>query len=103
MNEMQVTEQDVESLARKLADFTLSLSPGERIAFEIVEQQLVAMSGSEEPEVSGYSFSTYAHLADAHRRELLLRARGQLGEGNRAGFWESLLAALSGTPKERGR
>ena len=44
MSEVQITDEDVRSLAEKLASFCEQLAPGERAAFEYVEQYLAVVA-----------------------------------------------------------
>ena len=95
--DMRVSDQDIESLARKLAEFTSSLSPGERIAFETIEQQFVSEVNADEMDVSAFEFTSLDTMgADARRDELLRQARSQRAPANREGFWQAVLTALSG-------
>lgn len=52
--DIEVTASDIEGLAAKLSDFIDTLTPGERIAFQIVEWYLAMHALEEEREVSGY-------------------------------------------------
>lgn len=97
MIDTRVSDQDIESLARKLAEFTESLSPGERMAFEVIEQHLVAEVNADEMDVSGFEFTGLDTMgADAHREDLLRQGQVQRAPENRAGFWQSILSTLSG-------
>lgn len=95
--DMRVSDQDIESLARKLAEFTESLSPGERMAFEVIEQHLLSEAGADEMDVSGFELTNLDTMgADAHRQDLLRQAHTQRAPEDREGFWQSILSALSG-------
>lgn len=95
--ERRVSDQDIESLARKLAEFTASLSPGERMAFEVIEQHLMSEVNSDELDVTGFEFTGLDTMgADAHRDELLRQAGHRRSSDNREGFWQSILSALTG-------
>jgi hypothetical protein len=99
----RVSDQDIESLARKLAEFTESLSPGERMAFEVIEQHLIAEVNADEMDVSGFSFSGLDTMgADAHREDLVRQARpGGRAPESGPGFWKSIITALSGASDQR--
>ena len=102
MIDRRVTDQDIESLARKLAEFTESLTPGERIAFELIEQHLVMEVNADEMDVSGFEFTSLDTLgADAHREELLRQARQTRAPEARKGAWQTILSALSGGDDQR--
>ena len=93
----RVSDQDIESLARKLAEFTESLSPGERMAFEMIEQQFVSEVNADEMDVTAFEFTGLDTMgADAHREDLLREARTRRAPANRAGFWQSVLSTLTG-------
>lgn len=97
MIDRRVTDQDIESLARKLAEFTESLTPGERLAFELIEQHLVTEVNADEMDVSGFEFTTLDTMrADAHREELLRQARSTRAPEQREGVWQAILSALTG-------
>lgn len=90
-----VSDQDIESLARKLAEFTESLTPGERMAFELIEQHLVAEVNADEMDVSG--FTTIGTMsADAHRGEPPRQTRSSGAPERREGGWQTILSALTG-------
>jgi|GEM_PF-6068914 len=98
----RVSDQDIESLARKLAEFTESLSPGERMAFEVIEQHLIAEVNADDMDVSGFSFTTLETMgADAHRQDLLRQAGQERTGDDRQGFWQSILTALGGSDDHR--
>ena len=98
----RVSDQDIESLARKLAEFTESLSPGERMAFEVIEQHLIAEVNADEMDVSGFSFTGLDTMgADAHREDLLRQARPERAPESRQGLWQSVITALSGASDQR--
>jgi hypothetical protein len=98
----RVSDQDIESLARKLAEFTESLTPGERLAFELIEQQFVTEVNADEMDVSGFEFTGLDTMgADAHREDLLRQVRAQRAPQNREGFWQSVLSALTGGDDKR--
>lgn len=100
----RVTDQDIESLARKLAEFTESLTPGERMAFEVIEQHLIMEVNSDDMDVSGFSFTGLDTMgADAHRQDLLRQAAPRASE-DRQGFWQTILTAFgSSDDRRRGR
>lgn len=93
----RVTDQDIESLARKLAEFTESLTPGERLAFELIEQHLVTEVNADEMDVSGFEYTSL----DAQRDELPREVRTRRAPANRTGFWQSVLSTLSGGDQPR--
>jgi hypothetical protein len=100
----RVSDQDIESLARKLAEFTESLSPGERMAFEVIEQHLIAEVNADEMDVSGFSFSGLDTMgADAHREDLLRQVQARQGRAPESGqgFWQSIITVLSGASDQR--
>ncbi|MGH9174063.1 MAG: hypothetical protein ACRD1H_06880 [Vicinamibacterales bacterium] len=102
--DMRVSDQDIESLARKLAEFTQALSPGERLAFELIEQQMVSLVNAEEMDVTGFEQTDLDTMgADAHREELLRQGQTRRAPRNREGFWQAVLASLTGDDKRRGR
>lgn len=102
MVDRRVSDQDIESLARKLAEFTESLTPGERMAFEVIEQHLVAEVNADEMDVSGFEFNGLDTMgADAHRDDLLRQARPRRTSEESTGFWQSILSALSGGEGQR--
>lgn len=93
----RVSDQDIESLARKLAEFTESLTPGERLAFELIEQHLVTEVNADEMDVSGFEFTTIDTMgAEAHREELLRQAGAKRAPEHREGVWQTILSALTG-------
>ncbi len=67
-------ESDVQSVAIKLAEFSKTLTPGERLA--LMEQLKQAPP---DEDVQGYQYNYYLHekLAEAHRAELLREAEQQ--------------------------
>jgi hypothetical protein len=98
----RVSDQDIESLARKLAEFTESLSPGERMAFEVIEQHLIIQIDADEMDVSGFEFTGLDTMgADAHREELLRQARPSRAAQSGEGFWKTILSALGGGDDRR--
>ena len=102
MIDRRISDQDIESLARKLAEFTESLSPGERMAFEVIEQHLIIEVNADEMDVSGFELTDLDTMsADAHREDLLRQVRVQRVPENREGFWKSVLSALSGGDDRR--
>lgn len=102
MIDRRVSDQDIESLARKLAEFTESLSPGERMAFEVIEQHLMTEISADELDVSGFEFTGLDTMgADAHREELLRQGQTRRAPETREGFWKSILTSLSGGEHKR--
>ena len=102
MIDRRVSDQDIESLARKLAEFTESLSPGERMAFEVIEQHLITEVNADEMDVSGFAFTGLDTMgADAHRADLLRQAGSGRVPESRDGFWQSIITALSGASDQR--
>ena len=100
----RVSDQDIESLAHKLAEFTRSLSPGERMAFELIEQQMVSLVNAEEMDVTGFEFGDLDTMAaDAHREELLRQGQKPRAPRTREGFWKAVLSTLTGDDKRQGR
>lgn len=101
----RVSDQDIDSLARKLAEFTESLTAGERLAFEVIEQHLASEITADEMDVSGFEFTGLDTMgADAHRQDLLREARPGRATETGDGFWKSILSALGGTDdRRRGR
>ncbi len=104
MSDTRVSDQDIESLARKLAEFTEGLSAGERMAFEMIEQHLVSEMDADEMDVSGFGFTGLDTMgADDHREDLLRQAGPRRAPENREGIWQSILSTLSGDGQRRGR
>ncbi|MDQ3547697.1 MAG: hypothetical protein M3439_02660 [Chloroflexota bacterium] len=102
MIDTRVSDQDIESLARKLAEFTESLSAGERMAFDMIEQHLVSEANADEMDVSGFGFSGLDTMgADAHREDLLRQADPRRAPENRAGIWQSILSSLTSGGDQR--
>jgi hypothetical protein len=101
----RVTDQDIESLARKLAEFTESLTPGERMAFEVIEQHLITEVNADDMDVTGFSFTGLDTMgADAHREDLLRQAAPTRASEDRQGFWQTILTAFgSSDDRRRGR
>lgn len=93
-----ITEQDIESLALKLAQFTRELTTAERAAFELVEQRLVdVVTSRETADVLGYDFgSVDTMLADARRADLLRSARADTKRtGDNGSLWQTLLELIA--------
>ena len=102
MIDTRVSDQDIESLARKLAEFTESLSPGERMAFEVIEQHLFSEVNADEMDVSGFAFTGLDTMgADAHREDLLRQSSPGRAPESREGFWKSIITALGGAHDRR--
>lgn len=100
MTQVQITDQDIESLANKLAAFTKTLSPGELAAFELVEAQLAAATGASEPDVQGFDFGRLDMMgADAHRQEMLRSSRVAQHTGGRAAVWQSVIGSFTGAKR----
>jgi hypothetical protein len=109
MNHSPINEQDVRSLADKLAAFSQTLSSGELAAFEMIEQHVVTSTEAVDPDVLGYYMSQNdITLADMHRQEMLAeaaqrrpsRSNAQASgatapERSRSGLWQSLMLALT--------
>jgi hypothetical protein len=106
-NQIRITNDDVESLAQKLAAFTRTLSPGELAAFEVVQDQLAASVNADEPDVHAYAFGRADVAAgDAYRDDLLRESRAPVQSvdrnADRAAVWTSMIAAIvSGERGER--
>ena|SRR5688572_6238141 len=107
MTDVRVTEQDVQSLAQKLAEFTRTLSPGELAAFELLEEQMLMAFTSDEPDVQAFDFGRLDMLGgDARREELLrdaTRARAPRETGDRAGFWRTVIGSVALTRRAEQR
>lgn len=69
-----ITEQDITSLAQKLATLVEALTPGERAAFEIFETEVTTTLATRGSDVQGYTMTT-----------------------TRAGTWRTLLTTVTGT------
>ncbi len=108
MDNTQISHQDVEALASKLAGFTQSLSPGERAAFEMLEAQLAEYALGDDEDVQGYTFNPqlldiaaqrqneYRAAAAAERqRRSVQAADGGDTATQRAGFWRTVLGSLA--------
>jgi hypothetical protein len=95
MTDVHVSEQDVQSLAEKLAAFTRTLSPGELAAFELLEEQLLLAFVTDEPDVQAFEFGPLdAMAADARRTDLLRQAQARTDDG-RVRAWSSLLETVT--------
>jgi hypothetical protein len=95
MSEVRITDQDVQSLAEKLAAFTRTLSPGELAAFELLEEQLLATTESDGADVQGFHFGSLDALGADERRQDMLREARQSVHAGRGSLWQALLSSLS--------
>ena len=98
MNDHEISEADVNSLASKLADFCDSLAPGERAAFEYVEQYLAAVASDDATDIESYVFivedETAGDLGVASFEESTASAAATLAQDDRATLWRTVLGNL---------
>ena len=100
VSDIEITEDDVRSLAEKLATFCQALKPGERAAFESVEQYLAAVAGEDAAEIQGYVYV----VEDETTGAVGVTAVEETGATtpttaptDRATLWRTVLTNLTGT------
>jgi len=100
VSDIEITEDDVRSLSEKLATFCQSLQPGERAAFESVEQYLAAVAGEDAAEIQGYVYV----VEDETTGAVGVTAVEETGATtptatptDRATLWRTVLTNLTGT------
>lgn len=97
MSDVQISDDDVRSLAEKLASFCDQLEPGERAAFEYVEQYLAAVADGD-ADIEGYLFvvedETTGALGVAAVEET--SATDTSTTTDRATLWRTVLTNLTG-------
>ena len=67
-NPAEVTAAEVESLAVKLSDFIDTLTPGERVAFQVVEWYLAMTTLEEEHDVVGFQATDTTTMTTDHQQ-----------------------------------
>ena len=78
---LEVTADDIQTLAIKLSQFIDTLTPGERAAFQVVEWYLAISALEDEHEVAGYLAPSLDSLTPA-------------GASERENLWLSLTSSL---------
>lgn len=97
MSDVQITDEDVRSLAEKLASFCDQLAPGERAAFEYVEQYLAVVADGD-ADIEGYLFVVEDETTGALGVAAVEETGGPAttASTDRATLWQTVLTNLTG-------
>lgn len=87
MNATTITEQDITSLAHKLAGFVETLTPGEAAAFEVFETEMTTTLTARGTDVHGYTMTATTTTTAGTATTTTTRAEA----------WETILTTLTGT------
>jgi hypothetical protein len=88
--ETRFTEQDTQTLATKLAEFATTLTPGERAAFEVIEEHMTTTVGTGDETIEGYTMTGTA-------TETTTTTPTETTTTTRTAFWNTVMTTLTTT------